>query len=284
MTILITGSSGFIGSNLVKNLNKKKKLFYSIDKINNPYFKVKNFYKINLCNEKKLERVFEKKNIKYIIHLAALPGFVNCHNSPDIAFNNNVRATVNILNLSLKYNVEKILIASSMGVDNFKYNPSIYGLTKVICEMYGYTYSKIKKINIINCKLSNVFGPYSAHKNSVVHSFIKRMISKKSLEIHSNGLQKRDFIFVEDVCSALIKELFLKSKKTEVNINTNQFLRIIDLKRCLDDISKKNNKFRYIKTPEGYDDHIYKKPLIKLKKKLMKNLELTYNWYKRFKK
>ena len=46
MTILITGSSGFIGSNLVKNLNKKKKLFYSIDKIDNPYFKVKNFFKI----------------------------------------------------------------------------------------------------------------------------------------------------------------------------------------------------------------------------------------------
>ena len=282
MTILITGASGFIGSNLVKNLNKKKKIFYSIDKINNPYFKVKNFYKIDLCNEKKLEKIFKKKKIKYIIHLAALPGFVSCHNSPDSAFNNNVRATVNILNLSVKYGVKKILIASSMGVENFRHNPSIYGLTKVICEMYGNTYSKIKKMNIVNCKLSNVFGPYSNHKSSVVHSFIKRIISKKSMEIHSNGRQKRDFIFVEDVCSALIQELFVRSNKTEININTNQFLSILDLKKCLDNISKKNNKFRYIETPEGYDDHIYKKPLIKVKKKLMKNLELTYNWYKRF--
>ena len=91
MTILITGSSGFIGSNLVKNLNKKKELFYSIDKIDNPYFKVKNFFKIDLCNEKKLEKVFKKKNIKYIIHLAALPGFVNCHNSPDSAFNDKLK-------------------------------------------------------------------------------------------------------------------------------------------------------------------------------------------------
>ena len=120
-------------------------------------------------------------------------------------------------------------------------------------------------MNIVNCKLSNVFGPYSNHKSSVVHSFIKRIISKKSMEIHSNGRQKRDFIFVEDVCSALTQELFVRSNKTEININTNQFLSILDLKKCLDNISKKNNKFRYIETPEGYDDHIYKKPLIKVK-------------------
>ena len=54
-------------------------------------------------------------------------------------------------------------------------------------------------------------GLIQAHKNSVVHSFIRRMISKKSLEIPSRrGLQKRDFIFVEDVCSALIKRAICK--------------------------------------------------------------------------
>ncbi len=280
MTTLITGSSGFIGTNIVLKFNKNKKLFYAVDKINNPYLKIKNFSKLNLCNKKKLEKIFIKKKIKYIIHLAALPGFVNCHSSPDNAFDNNIWATVNILNLSLKYNVKKVLIASSMGVDNFKNNPSIYGLTKFVCEMYGQTYAKVKKINIVNCKLSNVFGPFSIHKNSVVHSFIKKILSKRSIEIHSNGLQKRDFIFVEDVCEMLLKELYKKSNKSELKINTNKFLRIVDLKKCLDDISKKNNKFMYVKTPDGYDDRIYKKPKIKLPRKLKKNLEFTYNWYK----
>jgi len=279
MTTLITGSSGFIGSNIAHRLNQNNKLFYAIDKINNPYFKIKNFIKLDLCNEKKLEKVFKEKKIKYIVHLAALPGFVSCHNSPDSAFNNNIRATVNILNLSMKYNIKKILIASSMGVDNFNNNPSIYGLTKVICEMYGQTYSKVKKMNIVNCKLSNVFGPYSKHKNSVVHSFIKKMLSKKSIEIHSNGLQKRDFIYVEDVCAILMKELNKKSHRAELKINTNKFLSVIHLKKCLDDISKKHNKIKYIKTPDGYDDRIYKKPKVKISKKLRKNLELTYNWY-----
>jgi UDP-glucose 4-epimerase len=282
MTVLITGSSGFIGSNLVQKLNKLNKVFYTIDKVKNPYLKTKNFFKINLCDEKKLEKVFKENKINYIIHLAALPGFVSCHNSPSDAFDNNVRATVNVLNLSLKYNIKKILIASSMGVDNFKNNPSIYGLTKVVCEMYGMTYSKVKKMNIVNCKLSNVFGQFSNHKNSVVHSFIKKIISNKSIEIHSNGRQKRDFIYVKDVCDTLLKELYSKSNRSELRINTSKFLSILDLKNCLDNISNKNNKFRYIKTPDGYDDNVYKNPSIKIPKKLMKNLELTYNWYKSF--
>ena len=54
MTILITGSSGFIGSNLVQNLTKRNKVFYTIDKVKNPYLKINNFFKINLCDEKKL--------------------------------------------------------------------------------------------------------------------------------------------------------------------------------------------------------------------------------------
>ena len=65
MTILVTGTSGFIGSNLVRYLQKKKLKFYGVDKISNPYFKFKNFYKINLENKKKISKlIFKKKNKK----------------------------------------------------------------------------------------------------------------------------------------------------------------------------------------------------------------------------
>ena len=64
MTILVTGSSGFIGSNLVKHLQKKKLSFHGIDKVSNPYFKFKNFNKIKLENKNDISKLIIKKKNK----------------------------------------------------------------------------------------------------------------------------------------------------------------------------------------------------------------------------
>ena len=66
MTTLITGSSGFIGTNIVLKFNKNKKLFYTVVELNNPYLKIKNFSKLNLCNKKKLEKIFIKKKLNIL--------------------------------------------------------------------------------------------------------------------------------------------------------------------------------------------------------------------------
>ena len=223
---MITGSSGFIGTNLLKYFSRKKNKTIGIDKVSNHYIKVKNFYKLDLKNKSKLEKIFKKGKFTHIIHLAALPGFVSCHNNPNKAFGDNIYATFNLIELAKKYSIKKLLLASSMGVDNFKKNPSIYGLTKYFCEQLSHTYVKSKKMNITVCKISNVFGPYSIHKSSVIHSFIKNILKKKHIEIHKNGLQERDFIFVEDVCKIFHKNMFKKSKKKEIKINTNKFLKL----------------------------------------------------------
>ena len=91
MTILVTGSSGFIGTNLVNYLRNKKIKFVAIDKRKNKYFKLKNFYKIDLNNLKKTKEIIYKNKIRQIIHLAAIPGFVNCHLNPESAFNDNIK-------------------------------------------------------------------------------------------------------------------------------------------------------------------------------------------------
>ncbi len=279
MSLLVTGSSGFIGTNLIKFLIKKKMKFFSLDKVKNKYIKDKNFFQLNLKNKSKLEKIFKKNKIEYIIHLAALPGFVNCHKNPAKAFEDNIFATFNLIDLAKKYKVKKILIASSMGVDNFKINPSIYGMTKYFCEQLSHTYIKTKNMNITICKISNVFGPYSAHKSSVVHSFIKKILNNKSLEIHKDGFQERDFIYSNDVCQVLYDNL-KQNKKKEVQINTKKFLRIIDIKNLLDKISNRKNNLNFVPTPEGYDDKVYKKPIIKADKNFIKKLKTTFNWYK----
>ena len=91
-----------------------------------------------------------------------------------------------------------------MGVENYINNPSVYGLSKYVCENMGNTFNKVFNMNIKVVKISNVFGPYSKHKTSSVHAFIKNISKKEKIKIHGKGLQK-NFIFVEDVC----KKLFL---------------------------------------------------------------------------
>ncbi len=279
MTILVTGSSGFIGTNFLNYLLSKKKDFIGIDKKKSKYFKGKNILKFDLNSFKKLENIFKSKKIKHVVHLAAIPGFVNCHNNPLSAFKNNVDVTKNLLFLSQKYRIKKIIIASSMGVDNFYSNPGFYSLTKVISEQLALTYNHNFKKFVQIAKISNVFGYYSIHKSSVIHSFIKKIIKGEKLEIHNTGKQNRDFIFVQDVCRILFSGLFSKHSNMNIYIKTNVYYTILNVKNILNKISKKNNKIKFYKTPKGYDDVVYKRKKIKNKNYLYKNLEKTYNWY-----
>ena len=73
--------------------------------------------------------------------------------NPTKAFEDNIFATFNLIDLAKKYKVRKVLVASSMGVDNFKINPSIYGMTKYFCEQLSHTYKKTKNMNIAICKI-----------------------------------------------------------------------------------------------------------------------------------
>ena len=68
--------------------------------------------------------------------------------------------------------------------------------------------------------------------------------------------------------------------KKRSQINTKKYLRIIDIKNLLDKISNKKNKLDFVPTPEGYDDKVYKKPIIKADKNFINKLKTTFNWYK----
>ena len=279
MTILVTGSSGFIGSNLVKHLQKKKLSFHGIDKVSNPYFKFKNFNKIKLENKNDISKLIIKKKIKKVIHLAAMPGFVSCHNNPEKAFDDNISATFNLLAACKKNGIKNILVASSMGVKNFSKSPSIYGLSKFTCENICKTFNKLYKMNIKICKISNVFGPYSIHKSSAIHAFTKKIIQGKKIQIHKNGMQERDFIFTEDVCKKMLDVLNKKNKAVEIEINNNKFLRILDLISIFKKITKKQITHKFVQTPKGYDDKVYKKKISIKNKDLIKKIALTFNWY-----
>ena len=114
-----------------------------------------------------------------------------------------------------KNNIKNFIFASSMGVDNYLDNPSVYGLSKYVCENMGSTFNKVFNMDIKVCKISNVFGRYSKHKISSVHAFIKNILNKEEIKIHKKGY-KKEILFVDDVCKKLVLCTTNKIKSKEI--------------------------------------------------------------------
>ena len=142
MSILITGSSSFIGKKLITRLKQKKIRFIGIDskKVN-----IKNCFKINICDKNLNKKI--KHNIKSIIHLAAISNSKDCASDLITCYKNNVLGTINILNFAKKRGIKKIIFASSewvygnkINLKSFNKNLNInniiddYSLSKILCE------------------------------------------------------------------------------------------------------------------------------------------------------
>ena len=129
MKILITGAAGFIGYHLTKKLIKKNFNIIGIDNLNNYYdpkikiFRNKDnnskkykFFKVDICNKKKLEKIVHKTKPKYIIHLAAQAGVRYSIQNPKAYIESNLIGFFNIIELARKFKIQHIIYASSSSV------------------------------------------------------------------------------------------------------------------------------------------------------------------------
>ncbi len=239
---LITGGCGFIGKNLAASLINRKGVFVRImDNFSNGspddflkagivdrFSKRNNLYKTgnieivraDLKNILSLKRIF--KGIDAVIHLAADPGVQKSLAEPLGNFYKNTLYSVELLEMSRKCGVEKFIFASSnaaVGADKFpiceKSIPSPltpYGASKLAAEAYCSAYGRAYGISVFVLRFSNVYGPYSERKESVIAKFIKRACRGLPLEIYGTGEQKRDFIHSSDLVNAVL--LAAKSDKS----------------------------------------------------------------------
>ena len=277
--ILITGSSGFVGSNLINFFLRKKIRYIGIDKIKNSYLKNINFEKTDISNLKRFEKIFKKYKPQIIIHLAAISGVGSCHQNIDKAFKVNVEGTFNILYLAKKYKCKKILLASSFATDNFYTRPNYYGFTKKSLENMALSFRNNFQLDVGVIKFSNIFGPFSLHKNSAIHQLIKCNLSRNSFKIHGTGKQSRDFIYIDEVVSLLNK--IVKSKKLNfINlIHTKKLTTLLDVIKIVNKISKSKTRCKFTRAPAGYDIEV-KKITNRSLKNLTKNLKKTFSWYR----
>ena len=222
---LVTGGAGFIGSNLVDQLVKKKHKVIVLDNFStgrrsNLSHQIKKnlkIIKIDISNCKNLDKYF--RDVDYVFHLAGIADIVPSIENPNKYFKSNVVGTLNVVEAAKKANIKKFIYAASASCygipdkfpikENAKINPMYpYALTKWQAEELIMHWAKIYSFPAISFRFFNAYGPRSRTSGvygAVFGVFLAQKLANKPLTIVGNGNQTRDFIHVYDLVRGIIK-------------------------------------------------------------------------------
>jgi dTDP-glucose 4,6-dehydratase len=228
--ILITGGAGFIGINFVNYLRSRDlshkilvadKLTYAANKEILNYKDIK-FEQVDIADFESTESLFKKYSIDSIINFAAESHVDNSIKDCTEFIRTNVSGTVNLLRLSQKYSVKRFLQISTDEVFGSVLYPNKFNEQSQIAPKNPYSASKASAEHfvesfhntyslptiIVNC--SNNYGPFQ-NKEKLIPLSINNIANDKPVPVYGQGNQIRDWIYVEDSCSA-IYQVFVSGK------------------------------------------------------------------------
>jgi len=317
--IIVTGGSGFIGSNLVKLLLKKKYFVINIDNLSysaNPYNlkdinKNRNykFFKVDINNRKKILNILNKFKPDGIFNLAAETHVDRSIDDPKEFIKSNILGVYNLLQSVRKYlsSSQKRIRLVHISTDevygdipegkrsneNFSYDPSSpYSASKASADHLIKSFVRTYKLPLIISNCCNNYGP-NQFPEKLIPKIIYNIINNIPLPIYGKGQNSREWIYVTDHCEALIK-IFMKGKIGErYNVGTSQNTKNIDMAKKLIKVAKQHNsvnqksiKLIFVKDRPGHDfryaldsNKIKKELGWKPKISLQNGLIYTYDWY-----
>ena len=313
--IIVTGGLGFIGSNLIDLLIKKKFKVINIDKgtyssnlYNTKEFKSSKNYKYIKCDikDKKFQKIIFQFKPNCIFNLAAETHVDRSIDNPENFIQSNIVGVYNLLEFFKKYSKKyksKLIHISTDEVygdilkgrssENYPYLPSSpYAASKAASDHLVSSYIRTYKIPAMITNCSNNYGPRQ-HPEKLIPKLIYNILNNKPLPIYGKGLNSREWIYVEDHCDALLK-IYQKGKVGEFyNIGSNKNLNNLQVCKELLRISKENFKIgkkvkiSFVKDRPGHDIR-YALNSNKIKKTLKwypktnfkRGIKLTFDWYK----
>ncbi|MDA7604996.1 NAD-dependent epimerase [Candidatus Pelagibacter sp.] len=245
-TILVTGSSGFIGNSLSINLLERGDNIIGIDNHNDYYdpkikearlkrlIKFTNYknYKIDLIDQKKLNDIFKNHKPQIVVNLAAQAGVRYSMKNPIAYINSNILGFAQVLESSRHYNVEHLVYASTSSVygantkmpfsehDSVNHPLSVYAASKKSNELMAHAYSYLYKLPTTGLRFFTVYGPWG-RPDMALFKFTKNILEEKPIEVFNHGKHTRDFTYIDDIVSGIIKTIDNQATSNS-NWNSNQ--------------------------------------------------------------
>ncbi len=247
MKILLTGTAGFIGYHLAKELLERNFEILGIDNINDYYNKKLkfdrlkmlepydnfNFIEADISDKNQITEVFNNFEPEKVVNLAAQPGVRYSLKNPDVYISSNLQGFINIIELCRSNAVKGLIYASSSSVygDN-KSKPfsiddrvnkpiSLYGATKRANELIAYSYSHLYDINSTGLRYFTVYGPWY-RPDMAMHIFAKKISNNEPIQVFNYGKMKRDFTYIDDIVKGTISALEYNYNCEIFNLGNNR--------------------------------------------------------------
>ena len=240
MNVLVTGVAGFIGFHVTQLLLSRGDSVIGIDNLNS-YYDVSlkrarlgqigtaagfDFRKIDLSDRFLVKELFNSVKPEKVIHLAAQAGVRYSLENPQAYIDSNIQAFLNILEGCRHNAVDHLVYASSSSVyggnskmpfavsDSADHQLGLYGATKRANELMAHSYSHLYGIPTTGLRFFTVYGPWG-RPDMALYLFTKKILAGEKIDIFNEGNHRRDFTYIDDIATGVIKTSELKPKKKE---------------------------------------------------------------------
>lgn len=307
-TVLITGGSGCVGSNLSLKLSRHAEKIIILDNLDSSYpwnipsaDNIK-FVKGDILDDEKLKLVF-KETPDYVFHLAAHFANQNSVDNPEKDLMVNGLGILKVLEHSHSSGVERFIYSSSgcgvYGLDSKmpfeEHDVSIslhtpYQVTKLLGELYTNYFYNLYDLPIVNARFFNVFGPgeVPGKYRNVIPNFFFWAINGQPLPITGDGTETRDWTYVDDIVQGLMAMGIVDEAVGEsINLGSGKETRVIDMAQQINKLTGNRKGINYV-TRRDWDAKTCLLSSIEKAKKILdykpqvtfyQGLKETYNWF-----
>jgi nucleoside-diphosphate-sugar epimerase len=268
--VLITGTAGFIGYNVAKRFIELEAEVIGLDNFSSgkPFETISKMPMQLINSDISIDKVLNEipQDIDYIFHFGAPSSIILFNKDSVYALSSTICGLNNVFELAKTIGAKKVIYPSSGSVYGTAPAPqsetslpkptNLYGIGKLICEKIAL--NNFSSVPSIGLRIFAGFGPGEEHKGeyaSVITLFLNSMLKGERPVIYGDGTQNRDFVYIDDVVSAIVNSAEVSTSNAIVNVGTGTNLKFNDVVRVINNLLDKKIEPIYVPKPEKYFDY-----------------------------